>query len=71
MSDDIQRTLGKHGAQLESLEETLGSVAADVKSLIASENERKGSKKIVWMIAAGVGALASAVADAFTTHFLK
>jgi hypothetical protein len=71
MSDDIQRTLGDHGAKLRNLESQLSAVAQDVKSLVASENKRDGGKKIVWTVAAALGALSGGVADAFVTKWLK
>lgn len=69
--DSIERTLGEHGAKLESLETALASVASDVKTLVANENKREGGRKVVWGVAAALGALSGGIADAFTTHFLK
>ena len=59
MSDDIQRTLGEHGARLEGLEKTLERVASNVETLVASENKREGARKTVYAIAAAASTVVS------------
>jgi hypothetical protein len=65
MSDDIQRTLGQHGAKLENLEKALERVAANVETLVASENKREGAKKVVYTIATVLGGISGTVAAKF------
>lgn len=64
MPDSIERTLGQHGAKLENLEEAVAKIAANVESLVASENQREGGKKALWTIAAVAGATSSALVSA-------
>ena len=64
MADDIQRTLGAHGAKLESLEQTVKGIAANVETLVASENRREGAKRAVYSIAAIAGAVSSLAVSA-------
>jgi hypothetical protein len=64
MSDDIQRTLGDHGAQLTNLQREVAQIAENVRSLVAAENQREGGKKALWTIAAVAGATSSAIVSA-------
>ena len=64
MSDDIQRTLGEHSEQLKALKEGMRGIATDVKTLVALENQRKGTMKAVTYIAGVVGAVSSAAVSA-------
>jgi hypothetical protein len=66
MSDDsIERTLGDHSAQLTNLQREVRAIATNVESLIASENKREGSKKVLWGIAAALGTISGSVAAKF------
>jgi len=64
MPDSIERTLGSHGAKLESLEAAVKGIAANVETLVANENKREGAKRAVYSIAAIAGALSSAAVSA-------
>ncbi len=70
MSDDIQRTLGEHGAKLETLGSSMDRVEQKLELLIASENKREGGKRVIWAIAAGLGAISGGVADAFMSKLI-
>lgn len=71
MSDDIQRTLGEHSATLKTLGETVAKMDTKLDQLVASENKRDGGRKVVWGIAAAVGALSSGMVEALTSRLLK
>lgn len=64
MSDDIQRTLGQHGARLENIEEAIAKIGGNVETLVANENKREGARKAVYGIAAAVGTLSSLAVSA-------
>lgn len=61
MSDEINRLLGEHTAQLRALKETTGSISTDVKLLLAEKNRTEGSHRTLYSVAAAVGTAAGAV----------
>ncbi len=62
---DTERTLGEHSAKLASLGNDVSEIKDDVKKLLAKENEREGSKKIMYTFATIFGGAAGAVAAKF------
>jgi prefoldin subunit 5 len=56
MSDEIQRTLGEHDAQIGSLERDMRELRADVKEILATLNATKGGWKTLVMISGAAGA---------------
>ena len=60
--DDTQRTLGEYGAQIEAMQVDMRELKADVKSMMLTLSEAKGS----WKTLMGVGAIAGAAGAALT-----
>lgn len=57
MSDDVQRDLGKHEAKIETIEERLVRIEAQLSHLVSAVDRAKGG----WQVLLAVSAFSSAV----------
>lgn len=57
MSDDLHQQLGRHDAQIVSLQTDMTEVKSDVKKILAFMNQAQGS----WKTLVAIGGLAAAV----------
>lgn len=69
--DEVSRTLGQHGAQLENIEAKVDHIANSVELLMARENERKGGRRAVYAVASVLGGFAGAVGSAVASYLHK
>lgn len=60
----VYKQLGEQQATLRAVAESVTSIGADVKVLLADKNRREGSRKAVFAIAAAVGTAAAAGTEA-------
>lgn len=68
MSDDLHRQIGRHDAQIVTLQTDMSEVKADVKKILAFMNQAQGS----WKTLVAIGGLAAAVGGAVgwvVSHF--
>lgn len=68
MSDDLHQQIGRHDAQIESLQTDMSEVKADVKTILQFMNQAQGS----WKTLVAIGGLAAAVGGAVgwvVSHF--
>lgn len=68
MSDDLHQQIGRHDAQIVSLQTDMTEVKADVKKILAFMNQAQGS----WKTLVAIGGLAAAVGGAVgwvVSHF--
>lgn len=68
MSDDLHQQIGRHDAQIESLQTDMSEVKADVKTILKFMNQAQGS----WKTLVAIGGLAAAVGGAvgwIVSHF--
>lgn len=68
MSDDLHQQIGRHDAQIVSLQDDMSEVKADVKKILAFMNQAQGS----WKTLVAIGGLAAAVGGAVgwvVSHF--
>lgn len=62
--DDINRTLGEHGARLEALKESTDRLERKVDCLLADKNRRDGGRKTIFTAAAAVSAMVTTAIEA-------
>lgn len=68
VSDEIQRDLGRHEAQIEQLREDMSSVKADVHTIKEILSEAKGGWKTLLLVA-GVAGSAGAIISKLSSIF--
>lgn len=54
---ETDRILGEHGARLTSVEDDIGEIKGDVKSILAQLNQAKGGWKTLMLVAGIAGAM--------------
>lgn len=57
MTDEIQRSLGRHEAEIESLQKDLLDLKVDVKIILATLSEARGGWKTLLLVAGVAGAV--------------
>lgn len=68
MSDDLHQQIGRHDAQIVSLQADMTEMKSDVKKILAFMNQAQGS----WKTLVAIGGLAAAVGGAVgwvVSHF--
>lgn len=60
MSDDLHQQIGRHDAQIVSLQADMTEMKSDVKKILAFMNQAQGS----WKTLVAIGGLAAAVGGA-------
>lgn len=65
MSDELQREVGRHDAQIEGLENRLGKVEAKLDSVLSILNQAKGGWKTLLMVAGVAGSVGALVGKFF------
>lgn len=61
MSDDINRVIGAHDADIETLKKSVTEIAADVKAIRSKMDEATGGWKTVIWLAGISGAIGGAI----------
>lgn len=67
MSDELQRDIGRHDAQIEGMERRLGNVESKLDDVLAILNQAQGSWKT--MVAAGAAIAAVGGFVGWVVHF--
>lgn len=68
MSDQLQRDVGRHDAEIDALKGDMAEVKQDVKQILATLSEAKGGWKTL-MLVAGAAGTAGAVVGKFFPFF--
>lgn len=72
MTDDTQRTLGEHGARIDTLEGNLRSIAADVREIRDTLAQARGGWKTLMLVGGAAGAVGALLGKLSTViPFLK
>lgn len=69
MSDQLQRDVGRHDAEIEALKADMAEVKADVKQVLSTLSEAKGGWKTLMLVAGAAGSAGALIGKFFP--FLK
>lgn len=59
MTEELQREIGRHDAQIEGLQNDMAEVKADVKAIREMMAEARGGWKVMMMVAGAAGAVSA------------
>ena len=62
MSEEMQRELGKHGAEIQALQTDMRSLVGDVREIRDTLSQAKGGWKTLLLVAGAAGAAGALVA---------
>lgn len=57
MSEDVERELGRHGAEIEALQKDMIELKKDVKTILSTLAEARGGWKTLMLVAGVAGAV--------------
>lgn len=61
MSDQLQRDVGRHDAEIEALKADMAEVKADVKQVLSTLSEAKGGWKTLMLVAGAAGSVGALI----------
>jgi len=69
MSDQLQRDVGRHDAEIAALKDDMAEVKSDVKQVLSTLSEAKGGWKTLMLVAGAAGSVGAFIGKFFP--FLK
>lgn len=61
MSDQLQRDVGRHDAEIEALKADMAEVKADVKQVLSTLSEARGGWKTLMLVAGAAGSVGALI----------
>lgn len=65
MSDQLQRDVGRHDAEIAALKDDMAEVKADVKQVLSTLSEAKGGWKTLMLVAGAAGSVGAFIGKFF------